>query len=165
MPRFSSNLLPHFSPDFRDKEVVQMRKFLLQGLPETLYFLVALYLLVYLQAEEVSDILPSTFLFTAFIYFLLGFAPGCPGLLRKISREGLGLNIRPLLLPGLVVLYVALLPYLASTYAADLPDLGLGTGLVFASRAAAVWLGFLLCRSVGREPDRAVSYLRPPYQY
>ncbi len=146
-----------------------MRKLLLQGLPETLFFFIILYLLQYLQgnlpAAEAPEFLPASFLYTALIYFILGFAPGCPGLFRRVGREGLGLNLRLLLLPGLAVLYVALLPCLAASYPVNFPELGLGGGYFFASRAAAVWFGFLLCRSIGREPDRPVSYLRPPYQY
>jgi hypothetical protein len=144
-----------------------MRRLLKRGLPETLWFIVALYLLMFLQSglpgEAVQDA-PSFFLFSALIYFILGFAPGILALIRRVSRDGLGLDLRLLLLPGLLVIYIALLPYLLAVFALDLPTFGLGEGLLFSSRAAAVWLGFLVSRSFSREPDRGVTYLRPPYQ-
>lgn len=145
-----------------------MRRLLKQGLPETLWFIIALYLLMLLQsalpAEVVQDVLPSFFLSSALIYFILGFAPGILALFRRISRDGLGLDLRPLLLPGLLMVYVALLPYLLAAFEFNLPHFGLQEGLLFSSRAAAVWLGFLVSRSFTREPERSVTYLRPPYE-
>jgi len=124
--------------------------------------------LLFLQAglpgEEILDVLPQFFLSSALIYFILGFAPGIIPLVKRISREGLGLDIRLLLLPGLLIIYVVLLPYLLASFSLNLPHFGLGESLIFSSRVAAVWLGILLRRSLGREPDRGVTYLRPPYE-
>ncbi len=145
-----------------------MRRLLQQGLPETLFFIVVIYMLVFLQAglpaEATKDAVPKFFLSSALIYFFLGLASGFPVFIKRVSREGLGVEMRLLVLPGFVVLYVALLPYLVAVRGLNLPDFALGEGLFFASRASAVWLGTLVSRSLVRDPERTVSYLRTPYQ-
>ena len=143
-----------------------MRRLLRQGLPETLLFIVVLYLLVFLRSsfsgEELQEILEPQLFPHGLIYLILGFAAGIPPLVKRASREGLGLNWQLLLLPGLVVAYVALLPHLLETLELNLPVFRLEEHLTFASRSASVWLGILLSRALERPQERSSTYLHLP---
>ncbi len=147
-----------------------MRKTLAQGIPELLLFTITVFLIILLSDLQSVDFFRDPQLEFSFnsiiIFLLLGFMPSFYSMIKRVGSQGLSISIASLIFPGLIFLYLALLPYFSSTLGYNnLPgNLFFGESLNLISHGAALWLGSLISRSFGRPQDRHVSYLRAPYE-
>lgn len=148
-----------------------MRKLIFQGLPETLLFFLTLLLVINLKSpwftapERSSSQFIGRWYLQAALFFLLGFLPGLFAMLKRILRNGIGFNFSLLALPGLVLLYLVLLPFLLTVFELNFPGIrALGENLYPASLVASLWLGATICRSFERDAERVLTQLKAPYQ-
>ncbi len=149
-----------------------MRRLIFQGLPETLLFFLTLLLVIKIggswftapEGSESSQFIGHLYS-QAGLFFLLGFLPGLLAMFKKIFRNGAGFNLSLLVLPGLILLYLALLPFLVNVFKLNFPGTRvLGENLYTASLVASLWLGAVICRSFERNPERMLTQLKAPYQ-